>query len=256
MPDVLDAPAPTRRAVRPSPAPQPGPATPPARPARRQSAPPPVIQESPRPMRVTVEMYHAMIGAGIFDGIEGRRIELLDEELVEMAAAYAPHEFHVELAADLLKNLVPAGWGVREEKGLALPRSEPEPDVAVVNKARKFFRTRKPRADETLLILEVSDSSLHHDRTRKAAIYAAAGLDPYWIVNLPDRVLEVRTDPHVAADGVAEYRGLDTREVGETVEFTLSGRSFSLAVADLLPAPPDGDPEPSDPESLPAEEQR
>ena len=248
MPEVLDAPPRSRRVAEPSP--------PIAAAVDRQTVRPPVVQEAPRPLRVTVEMYHEMIGAGIFDGIEGRRIELLDEELVEMAPAYAPHEAHVTILAEALRSLLPAGWSVREEKAVTLRGSEPEPDATVLNKASKFFMSRKPTPAETLLVAEVSDSSLHHDRTRKAAIYAAAGLDPYWIVNLPDRVLEVRTDPHVAADGTAGYRPPQLYGAGETVEFTLAGRSFSLAVADLLPAPPDGDAGPSDPEPLPAEEQR
>ncbi|QDT15594.1 Uma2 family endonuclease [Alienimonas californiensis] len=221
MPDLLDAPPPTPAPAAPALRERPvGVSTP-------EPVPPP---ESPRPLRVTVEMYHAMIGAGVFDGIGGRRIELLDEELVEMSPAYAPQEFHVGLAADVLRELIPSGWSVREEKSIVMPRSEPEPDVAVLKKASKFFYSRKPRPDEVALVVEVSDSTLHHDRTRKAAIYATAGISPYWIVNLPERVLEVRTDPHGET-----YRSLRTYGEEETIEFALDGRAFSLPVAELLP---------------------
>ena len=229
MPDLLDAP-PSQTVARPLRG------TARREPAQSRTIPQEAVaQVAPRPLRVSVKMYHDMIGAGVFDGIEGRRIELLDEELIEMPAAYAPHEFHVDAAADAFRSAIPSGWSVREEKGVTMARSEPEPDVAVLNKAKKFFRTRKPRPDEVLLVVEVSDSSLHHDRTRKAAIYAAAGVSPYWIVNLPERVLEVRTDPRVGAGGVAEYPEPTVYRAGEVVEFVLAGRSFSLPVAELLP---------------------
>ncbi|MFH5806202.1 Uma2 family endonuclease [Alienimonas sp. DA493] len=225
MPDLLDAPqtdapaapAPRERPVGVSPA--------------ELLAPPP-----PRPARVTVEMYHAMIEAGVFDGIEGRRIELLDEELVEMAAAYPPHAVSVDISADALKALFGPSWGVRIEKPVALPRSEPEPDLSVANRALKFWSSRHPGPSDLLMVVEISDSTLELDRTRKARIYAAAGISPYWIVNLPERVLEVRTDPHIPAEGPASYRTLRTYREDETVEFALDGRPFTLPVAELLPA--------------------
>jgi Uma2 family endonuclease len=46
-----------------------------------------------------------------------------------------------------------------------------------------------------VLIIEGSDSTLSYDRTRKASLYARAGIADYWIVNLVDKQLEVRHDP-------------------------------------------------------------
>jgi Uma2 family endonuclease len=43
-------------------------------------------------------------------------------------------------------------------------------------------------------VIEVSDSSLRLDR-RKAAIYAASGVLEYWLVNLPERQIEVHRRP-------------------------------------------------------------
>jgi len=232
MPNLLDAPPPTI-----APAPR-GRSVVDSSPERVADPPP------PRPLRVTVEMYHRMIEAGVFVEIEGRRVELIDEEIVEMSPAYPAHAFTVDRVADLFRSCIPSGWSVREEKPLRLPRSEPEPDIAVLNRAKKFWVSRHPGPSDTLLVVEVSDATLQLDRTRKARIYAAAGLSPYWIFNLPDRVLEVRTDPHPTADGAAEYRTLRTLGEGETLTFTLAEREFSIAVADLLPAvdaPPDGD---------------
>ena len=109
--------------------------------------------------------------------------------------------------------------------------------MAIVNAAKKFFASRKPRPDEVLLTIEVSDSSLSTDRGRKLRIYAAAGLSPYWIVNIRDGTVEVRTDPHTPAGGPAGYRTLNTYEPGDTLTFSLAGRDFTLPVAELLPEP-------------------
>ncbi|MEM9702307.1 MAG: Uma2 family endonuclease [Planctomycetota bacterium] len=193
---------------------------------------------SPRPMRVTVEMYHQMIGAGLFENLEGCRVELLDGKIIEMAAAQPPHAVSVDLTTDALKALFAPAWAVRTEKPVTLSRSEPEPDVAVANQALKFWSSRHPGASDLLLVVEVSDNTLHFDRTRKASIYARSGISPYWIVNLPERVLEVRTDPYAAADGDAGYRTVRTYHSGETIGFTLADRAFSLTVNELLPAAP------------------
>jgi Putative restriction endonuclease len=44
-------------------------------------------------------------------------------------------------------------------------------------------------------VIEVAESSLVYDRTRKSRAYAASGIPEYWIVNLSDRRVEIRTDP-------------------------------------------------------------
>jgi Uma2 family endonuclease len=67
----------------------------------------------------------------------------------------------------------------------------PEPDLALVAVAR----FGEPRPDRAFLVIEVADSSLAVDRTDKAEIYAAAGVAEYWIVNIPDRAIEVHTEP-------------------------------------------------------------
>jgi Uma2 family endonuclease len=54
-----------------------------------------------------------------------------------------------------------------------------------------------------LLIVEVAHSSLSYDRGEKAALYAAAGISDYWVVNLRDGRVEVHRDP---AEG--KYRGV------------------------------------------------
>ncbi len=76
--------------------------------------------------------------------------------------------------------------------------SEPEPDVAiVVGEPRDYVRGHPSTA---ALVVEAADSSLRLDRRLKAGLYARAGLQEYWIVNLVAGALEVHRAPRVRAD--------------------------------------------------------
>jgi Uma2 family endonuclease len=55
-----------------------------------------------------------------------------------------------------------------------------------------------------VLIVEVAESSLRLDRLRKGALYARAGIADYWVLNLPEDVLEVYRQP-VREGGVWKY---------------------------------------------------
>ena len=41
-----------------------------------------------------------------------------------------------------------------------------------------------------------SDSTVSYDRTTKIRLYAEAGVQEVWLVNLPKQILEVYTKPH------------------------------------------------------------
>jgi Uma2 family endonuclease len=49
--------------------------------------------------------------------------------------------------------------------------------------------------EDALLLVEVSDSSLRRDRELKLPLYARAGINEYWIVNVREEILEVYKRP-------------------------------------------------------------
>ena len=112
--------------------------------------------------------------------------------------------------------------------------SEPEPDVSVVRGSlAQADRTLPSRPD---LVVEVAESSLTFDRREKASLYARAGVEDYWIVNLVSRVLEVLRDP--VADPTAPYgwRYARTRILtGADVVFPVGAPLSRIPIADLLP---------------------
>ena len=49
---------------------------------------------------------------------------------------------------------------------------------------REDYKTRVPVADDVLLAVEISDSSLAYARSTKFALYARYGIAEYWVVDL------------------------------------------------------------------------
>lgn len=177
--------------------------------------------------------YERMIEAGILD--EDARIELLEGQLVVREPQGSPHATAIQLTAEALRVAFGPGWSVRVQLPLALDDlSEPEPDVAVVPGAPRDYREAHP--SRPVLVVEVAGASLGLDRTVKAGLYARAGVPDYWIVNLVERVLEVRREP---ATSKSYPLGWDYRLItvlGPTNAISpLAAPTAKISVADLLP---------------------
>src|SRR5262249_3117373 len=126
------------------------------------------------------------------------------------------------------------GFWIRTQAVLNLgPESEPEPDLSVVPGGPRDYPEHPKTA---LLVVEVSDTTLWLDRTRKRPLYASAGLADYWIVNLVDRQVEVHRNP--IADSAAplgfRYADVTIHGPGDFLS-PLAAPSARVAVADLLP---------------------
>jgi Uma2 family endonuclease len=132
-----------------------------------------------------------MADAGFF---HGQRAELIEGAVMVLSPQKAQHFTTTARVAELMHNAFGTGYHVRMQGPLELgPHSEPEPDVAVVVGTREQHAGQHPTT--AALIVEVSDTTLISDRTRKASLYTRAGIADYWIVNLVDRKLVVRRIP-------------------------------------------------------------
>lgn len=85
-------------------------------------------------------------------------------------------------------------------------------------------------------MVEVSDFTLAYDRRAKAELCARAGIEDYWIVNLVDRVLEVRRSPIADAEHpfAHRYDQLTVLEATQRIA-PLARPQDPVAVADVLP---------------------
>ena len=66
-------------------------------------------------------------------------------------------------------------FAANQDLAVTLAESEPEPDGAIVRGDEQTFTSRHPKPDIGLVV-EVADSSRHHDRREKGRMYARAGL--------------------------------------------------------------------------------
>ena len=147
--------------------------------------------------RFTVDDYYAMADAGILH--EDDRVELIEGEIIEMAAIGSRHAACVDRLNRLLSRQVGDQAVVRVQNPVRLSDlSEPQPDLALLRPREDFYAARHPLPPDTLLIVEVAHSTLGYDRGVKVPLYARTGIPELWIVNVDEDVVEVYADP---ADG-------------------------------------------------------
>jgi hypothetical protein len=185
--------------------------------------------------RWTLEDYHNLIRDGYLG--EDDDVELLEGWIILKMPRGTDHDLAIEDADDLLSAVLPGGWKVRIQSALtiAAAESEPEPDLVVcIPQSRR--RGRHPEPADTALIIEVADSSLERDRTVKQRIFAATSLPVYWIVNIPDRIIEVYTDPSGPTRN-PRYRRRRNYRNGATVPVIIGGTEVGrIPASSLLPA--------------------
>lgn len=140
----------------------------------------------------TVVEFERLCQSGAFTD---KKVELIEGVIVEMPAM---GDLHVMWMGVLTRKLVMTFGELamvypQIPLDLGLKRTQPEPDFVVV-KSENDHR-RKPTVDEASFIIEVSDTSLHDDRTWKLQLYAKQGVKEYWILNVQHNQLEVYRDP-------------------------------------------------------------
>ena len=152
--------------------------------------------------RLDAEHYGLVVDSGALDQ---QRVELIDGIIVQMS----PHSpAHAAILERLTRHLAGARARVRIQLPLQVTSdSLPEPDVALVGEPESAGR----HPTSALLVVEVSASSPAIDRGRKAELYAAAGIPAYWLIDIPARTVEVRSDP--GPSGYRTLRTVDTADV-------------------------------------------
>jgi Uma2 family endonuclease len=186
-----------------------------------------------RTRRFSRAEYDRLIELGVFQ--PGEAIELIGGELMVAEPQGTAHYTAVVKTARALDAAFGSGWHARTQGPIGLDDdSEPEPDVAVVSGDPDDYSRAHP--SRPVLTVEVSESSLALDRHHKGSLYARAGLEDYWVLNLVDRVLEVNREP--TADAVAPFGWrYARREVFEaSARVTpLAAPGSSIPVSQLLP---------------------
>lgn len=175
-----------------------------------------MAREAFRPLRRGE--YERLVEMGVFDD---EHVELLFGTLVTMTPPGPQHADVNTRLGELLTIALAGRARVRVQMPLALLEdSEPQPDLAVVP-ASRYSQAHPTRA---FLVVEISHSSLRLDRDVKAALYAKAGVPEYWLINLRDGTVEVRSEP---SNGV--YSTLVTHREGSIHPQAFPDVTVSLA---------------------------
>lgn len=183
--------------------------------------------------KMTVDEYYLAADTGVFDPSE--KLELLRGEVVTRVTQNSPHAWATARLVDLLREISPQGV-LRCQAPLRLDEfNEPEPDVVLAIGPHENYMHRHPAPANTLLVVEVADTSLRTDRNLKGPLYAEFGIPEYWILDLKGRRLEVYREPMRDAEGKGAYA---VSEIfgNEGMVVPLNGDGGEIAVSDLLPS--------------------
>jgi Uma2 family endonuclease len=206
---------------------------------------PGVGEGMPPLLPVTVQMIDALIEAGLISqsslltveqvdylyriGLVPEKSELLNGEIREKLPQDGPHIWGVRHAHRKMVGLFGYDFVFSRSPLLLGEYDAPEPDVFVTVHPDRAYVTAKPPADETVIVIEISDSTLRYDRENKGPRYAAGGIPEYWIVDVNARTLIVYRNP--TATG---YGSEVTLTESDTVS-PLAAPQDAIPVSDLLP---------------------
>ena len=175
----------------------------------------------------TVEEFHHMCEVGIL--LEDGRFELIRGEVFEMPKPKPPHSGRVDRLTRMFTLMFREAAIVRVQGPVFLnTHSEPFPDLAILKSREDFYEVANPGPHDTLLIVEVSNTSVSYDSNVKASLYAEAGIPEYWQVDIKKEILVVRTDPQ---DG--DYHTVRIYHRGESIS-PRELSAFTFPVDDIL----------------------
>lgn len=141
----------------------------------------------------TVDEYEAMGRAGIFGPDE--RVELIEGQISAMNPIGTGHVWTVTRLHRIFARRDDV-FAIDQSPILLGIRSQPQPDLVIV--PADISQDRKPAAADTLLVVEVADTSLAYDRQTKGPLYARAGVPEYWLIDLNGERIEQYREPSPA----------------------------------------------------------
>lgn len=152
------------------------------------------------PLRFKVDEYYKLIDLGMLHDYE--KAEIIEGELIRKMPIGDRHATVVDRLNRILCRNLSDEIVVRVQNPLRLSDyNESEPDFVLAD-LTKYDGKRHPQPKETLVVIEVSDSTLKYDRDTKLPLYAESEIQEVWIVNLLKNIIEIHTTPN---NGVYQF---------------------------------------------------
>jgi hypothetical protein len=181
----------------------------------------------PTAHRFTVEDYYRMAESGILD--RDARVELIEGVIVDMPPIGPEHGGTVDKCVETFVLRYHDVAHVRTQNPVRLDQfTEPQPDLALLRRRHDSYRLSHPTPVDTLLVVEIADSSLRFDRSTKVPIYSRLGIPEVWVVDVANRLVHIYRDP--SSQG---YRVVSVARPGERIA-PLAFPDRPIEVSDLL----------------------
>ncbi|WP_338834420.1 hypothetical protein MHLNE_07520 [Moorella humiferrea] len=178
--------------------------------------------------RFTVDEYYQMAYVGILR--EDDRVELIEGEIIEMVPIGVKHAACVRRLDRIFNNLVGDKALVDTQNPLRIDEySEPQPDLMLLKPREDYYGTFHPRPEDVLLLIEVVDSSVTYDREVKINLYARAGINEVWLIDLQAQQITVYRQP--SSNSYKEIKEYGRDDSIAPVAFP----GMNISVRDILP---------------------
>ena len=175
----------------------------------------------------SVADFHQMRDLGILDR---RRCELIQGEIWDMAPEGQFHRFVNHRGVAYLRQQMKGKAEVFEAHPITLATSEPQPDIAIVQRPDTRYLTHHPYPEDIYWLIEIADTTLTYDLETKRRVYAAAGISEYWVIDIGNRQLTVFQD---VQDGDFCAR----RTVSDGMLYPIAFPETAIAVDSLITIP-------------------
>jgi Uma2 family endonuclease len=184
-------------------------------------------------IRFNVDEYFRMSEAEVFGE---RRVELLNGQIIEMHRQTRAHIASVSRITMILARYFDdfaRYWPIFRGTLIIRPWDAPDPDFHVFD-----VRIGTPDGQLPLpfVVIEVADKSYRRDAGIKLRRYASAGIKDYWIVNIPEKRVEVYRYPENPTGRKRDWRYKTVRHFSINAKVKmLAYPKVELAVRDMLP---------------------
>ena len=180
-----------------------------------------------RHMPISVELYHYMAEKGMFEPDE--RVELIDGEIFTMSPVGSLHVRCVNFLTRTLSRMLGDEYLVSVQNPIVSSNdTEPQPDVTILLSNSDLFKNQLPTGNDTVIVIEVADTSASFDRNRKFPKYAQAGIPEAWLIDLKRDVVEIHSDPGSHGYGVVQTFRRGERAASKRIE------TIDLSVDEIL----------------------
>jgi Uma2 family endonuclease len=176
--------------------------------------------------RFSTADYLEMIEKGVLGPDD--HVELIGGVIVEMSPAGIPHNHYL---IQILRVFAPllGRFEIAIQGTLTVSEGHVfDPDFMLLRQRPDRYKSKLPDAADVQLIVEAAESSFRKHQQIKLPIYAAAGIQEYWIADLKDERLFI----HRAPEG-ATYREVEIRQ-GDDLVSPLAAPELSFATRQLF----------------------